>query len=59
MERKKFLTMTKPGTHPILHARVKPACLNPLVKHVTASTDIKWILLGVGIAVALFALASS
>ena len=51
--------MTKPGTHPILHARVKPACLNPLVKHVTASTDIKWILLGVGIAVALFALASS
>jgi hypothetical protein len=50
--------MTEPGTNPILNERVKPACLNPLVKHVTASTDIKWILLSVGIALAIFAIAN-
>ena len=51
--------MTEPGTNPILNERVKPAWLNPLVKHVTASTDIKWILLSVGIALAIFAIANS
>jgi hypothetical protein len=51
--------MTQASKNPLLHERVKPAWLNPLVKHVTAATDIKWILLGVGIAVALFVLAYS
>jgi len=38
----------------ILNERVKPAMLNPLVRRVTASADIKWVLLCVGIAVAVF-----
>ena len=49
--------MTEPSKNPILNERVKPAWLNPSVKHVTASAAIKWILLGVGIAVAIFAIA--
>jgi hypothetical protein len=57
IERKRFLTRTELSKSPILNERVKPAWLNPLVKHVTASADIKWILLGVGIAGAIFAIA--
>jgi hypothetical protein len=49
--------MTEASKSPIFNERIKPAWLNPLVKHVTASTDIKWILLGAGIALAIFAIA--
>jgi hypothetical protein len=49
--------MPEPSKNPILNERVKPAMLNPLVKHVTPSTDIKWVLLCVGIVLAIFALA--
>jgi len=44
--------MTEPRNNPIRTERVKPAMLNPLVRHVTASADIKWVLLCVGIGVA-------
>ena len=46
--------MTESSTNPILNERVKPAGLNPLVKHMTPSADIKWVLLCVGLAVAVF-----
>ena len=49
--------MSEPTTNPILHERVKPAMLNPVVAHVKASADLKWVLLCVGIAVAVFILA--
>jgi hypothetical protein len=49
--------MTEPSTNPILNERVKPAWLNPLVKHVAASADIKWVLLCFGVALAIFAIA--
>ena len=49
--------MTEPSKNPILNERVKPAMLNPLVKYITPSADIKWILLCFGIALAIFALA--
>ena len=47
--------MTEPSKNPILNERVKPAMLNPLVKHITPSADIKWVLLCVGIVLAIFA----
>jgi hypothetical protein len=49
--------MTEPRKNPILNERVKPAMLNPPVKHITPSADIKWVLLCVGIALAIFAIA--
>jgi hypothetical protein len=49
--------MTEPSKNPILNERVKPAMLNPPVKHVTPSADIKWVLLCCGIALAIFAIA--
>jgi hypothetical protein len=49
--------MTEPRHNPLLHERVKPTILNPLVRHVTASVDIIWVLLGVGIAAAGFLVA--
>jgi hypothetical protein len=50
-------TMRAPTTNPILHERVKPAMLNPVVAHVRASKDLQWVLLCVGIALAVFMLA--
>jgi hypothetical protein len=49
--------MTEPSKNPILNERVKPPMLNPLVKYVTPSADIKWVLLCFGIALAIFAIA--
>jgi hypothetical protein len=49
--------MSEPTKNPILDERVKPAMLNPVVTHVKASADLKWVLLCVGIAVAVFILA--
>jgi hypothetical protein len=49
--------MTEPSKNPILHERVKPAMLNPLVKHIAPSADIKWVLLCFGIVLAIFAMA--
>jgi len=57
IERKRFLTMTELNKNPILNERVKPAMLNPLVKHITPSADIKWVLLCFGITLAIFAMA--
>jgi hypothetical protein len=50
--------MAVPRPHPLLRERVKPALLNPLVRHVPATTDMQWVLLCVGLAAAalLFAL---
>jgi hypothetical protein len=50
-------TMREPTTNPILHERVKPAMLNPVVAHVRASKDLQWVLLCVSIALAVFMLA--
>ena len=47
--------MTEPSKNLILNERVKPAMLNPLVKYITPSTDIKWVLVCVGVALAIFA----
>ena len=49
--------MTEPSKNPIINERVKPAMLNPLVKHIVPSADIKWVLLCCGIALAIFAIA--
>jgi hypothetical protein len=49
--------MTESSTNPILNERVKPAGLNPLVKHMTPSADIKWVLVCLGIALAIFTIA--
>jgi hypothetical protein len=49
--------MTVPSKNLILNERVKPAMLNPLVKYITPSTDIKWVLVCVGVALAIFAIA--
>jgi hypothetical protein len=49
--------MSEPTKNPILDERVKPAMLNPVVTHVKASADLKWVLLCVGIALAVFILA--
>ena len=49
--------MTEPSKNPILNERVKPAWLNPLVKHITPSADIKWVLVCFGIALAIFTIA--
>jgi len=48
--------MTVPSKNPIINERVKPGMLNPLVKYITPSADIKWILLCFGIALAVFAI---
>ena len=37
--------MSVPRPNPILSERVKPAMLNPLVLYVTATTDMKWVML--------------
>jgi len=42
--------MTEPSKNPILNEWVKPAMLNPPVKHITPSADINWVLLCIGIA---------
>ncbi len=49
--------MSEPENNPIRNERVKPAMLNPVVRHVTPSGDIKWVLLAVGLAVAVGLLA--
>lgn len=49
--------MTELSTNPILNERVKPAMLNPLVKRIIPSADIKWVFLCFGIALAIFAIA--
>ena len=49
--------MTESSTNPILNERVKPAGLNPFVKHMTPSADIKWVLVCLGIALAIFTIA--
>ncbi len=49
--------MTESSTNPILNERVKPAGLNPLVKYITPSADIKWVLVCFGIALAIFTIA--
>ena len=51
--------MTEPRKNPLLNARVKPAMLNPLVQYIIPSADIKWVLLCVGTALAIFAIALS
>jgi hypothetical protein len=50
-------TMSEPPKNPLLDERVKPAMLNPVVTHVKASADLQWVLLCVGIALAVFMLA--
>jgi len=49
--------MTESSKNPILNERVKPAGLNPPVKHMTPSADIKWVLVCLGIALAIFTIA--
>jgi hypothetical protein len=49
--------MSAPRPNPSLRARVKPPMLNPLVRSVTATTDMKWVMLCVGIAAAALLLA--
>jgi hypothetical protein len=49
--------MSAPRPNPILRERVTPAMLNPLVRFVTATTDMKWVLLCVGMAAAALLLA--
>ena len=49
--------MAAPRPKPILRARVKPARLHPLMRHVPATTDMTWILLCVGLAAAALRLA--
>jgi len=50
-------TMSAPTKNPFLDERVKPAMLSPVVTHVKASADLKWVLLCVGIALAVLLLA--
>jgi hypothetical protein len=50
-------TMSEPTKNAILDERVKPAMLNPVIAHVRASKDLQWVLLCVGIALAVFMLA--
>jgi uncharacterized integral membrane protein len=49
--------MSAPTKNPFLDERVKPAMLSPVVTHVKASADLKWVLLCVGIALAVLLLA--
>jgi hypothetical protein len=49
--------MAAPRPKPILREWVKPAMLHPLVRHVPATTDMKWILRCVGLAAAALLLA--
>ena len=49
--------MSAPRPHPLLRERVTPAMLNPLVRFVTATTEMQWVLLGVGMAAAALLLA--
>ena len=49
--------MREPTKNPVLDERVKPAMLNPVVTPVKASGDLTWVLLCVGLAVAVFMLA--
>jgi hypothetical protein len=37
--------MSVPRPNPILREGVKPAMLHPLVRSVTATTDMKWVML--------------
>ena len=50
--------MAAPENNPIRDEPVKPPMLNPVVRHVLPSGDLKWILVAVGLAAAvgLFAL---
>ena len=52
------LMMAAPENNPIRDEPVKPPMLNPVVRHVLPSGDLKWILVAVGLAAAvgLFAL---
>ena len=49
--------MSEPENNPILHEPVKPAMLNPVVRHVLPSGDIKWILVAVVLTAAVGVLA--
>ena len=49
--------MAAPRPHPILRERVKPARLHPLVRSVTATTDMQGVLLCGGLAAAALLLA--
>jgi hypothetical protein len=49
--------MTESSENPILTERVKPAMLNPLVRYITPSADIKWVFLCFGIALTIFVIA--
>ena len=51
------LTMSEPEHNPIRNKQMKPPMLNPLVRRVMPSGDIKWILVAVGLAVAVGLLA--
>jgi hypothetical protein len=53
----RLLMMTEPRQNPILNERVKPALLNPVVKPITPSADILWVLLCVSLSLGIFALA--
>ena len=51
--------MTQPDPNPLLDERVKPALLNPPVRPITPSGDLTWVMLCCGLALAIFALAST
>jgi hypothetical protein len=44
--------MAEPARNPILDEPVKPPMLNPVVRHVLPSGDLKWILIAVLLAAA-------
>ena len=49
--------MSAPRPNPILRERVTPAMLHPLVRSVTAPTDMQWVMLRVGLVAAALLLA--
>jgi hypothetical protein len=46
------LMMAEPENNPILDEPVKPPLLNPVVRHILPSGDLKWILIAVVLAAA-------
>ena len=46
--------MAEPENNPIRDEPVKPPMLNPVVRHLRPSSDLKWILIAVGLLALLF-----
>ena len=51
------LMMAAPANNPIRDEPVKPPMLNPVVRHILPSGDLKWIVVAVGLAAAVGLLA--